>query len=410
MQRTPLQIIAAVPQLVLYGLLGAPVLTTLLTLFIGGISTIPALVGIAVLAGFGFLLTGLARFERARAGWTFDLAIPEHPLKRSRRTDGWAWLHTTVLQYADARTWAGILHGFIVSVLGLISLIAVWVFTHGIVWLFVPSRSADGFGFGFGLFDSGVPTWLVMLLGLVLALVSVAVMVGLAMAHRAVSRQLLVPDRERELRQEATQQSHARQQALSAADIERARIERDLHDGLQPRLVSIGMTLGMARRRLENDPVEAGELIEEAHESVKTATAELRQLVRGFQPAVLQDRGLDAALSALIGRSSTPMDVRVDLPHRYSSRAEATMYFAVAESLTNAAKHAGPASVRVDLNEHDGRLVARIVDNGRGGAHRVPGGGIDGVANRVAAAGGTYRISSPEGGPTEIEVTVPCAS
>lgn len=143
---------------------------------------------------------------------------------------------------------------------------------------------------------------------------------------------------------------------------------------------------------------------------MKTATAELRQLVRGFQPAVLQDRGLDAALSALIGRSSTPMDVRVDLPRRYSSRAEATMYFAVAESLTNAAKHAGPASVRVDLNEHDGRLVARIVDNGRGGAHRVPGGGIDGVANRVAAAGGTYRISSPEGGPTEIEVTVPCAS
>ena len=407
MRSTPLQTIAAIPQLVLYGLLGGPVIGALLAIFFGGIGTIPALIGIVVLAFFGFLLFGLARFEEARAGWTFDLAVPAHPLKTSRRTDGWAFLHTLVLQYADARTWVGILHGFIVSILGVISLIAVWGVTRGIAHIVTPRGSTlpdwlDWFG------DS-LPAWAMVLIGLVMLLISVGALIGLALAHRAISRMLLVPDQEVELRREAAQQSQARQQALSAADIERSRIERDLHDGLQPRLVSIGMTLGMARRRLETDPAEAGELIDEAHESVKTATTELRQLVRGFQPAVLQDRGLDAALSALIGRSSTPIDVRVDLPRRASDRAEATMYFAVAESLTNAAKHGGGA-VRVDLTEHAGNLVARIVDSGPGGAHRVPGGGIDGVTNRVAAAGGSYRISSPEGGPTEIEVIVPCAS
>ncbi|NLT25044.1 MAG: sensor histidine kinase, partial [Microbacteriaceae bacterium] len=201
-----------------------------------------------------------------------------------------------------------------------------------------------------------------------------------------------------------------RTQAMAAAEIERTRIERDLHDGVQPRLVSVAMTLGMAKRKLRDDPAGAERLIDEAHGSVKTAVTELRQLVRGIHPAVLQDRGLDAALSALVGRSAVPVDISVDLHRRYPNQVEAAMYFAVAESLANAAKHSGATSIRVLITEHAGSIWARIDDNGRGGARALPGGGLDGVHKRVTAAGGTFSLSSPEGGPTTIEVSVPCAS
>lgn len=406
MKSTPLQIALAIPQLVLYGLIGMPMIGFLTAIVSAGIGTIVVLVGIVILALFGLLLFVLSRIEEERAAWTFDLDVPPHPFRTSTRTDGWKFPQTLLLQYADARTWLGVLHGAIISLLGLFALFALGMLSLGIAWLFSPLSGGEFLIPFFGF----QPVWLVILLGILLIVLALLALVGLAFAHRALSKLILVPSQESELRRQARVQSQQRQQALSAADIERARIERDLHDGVQPRLVAVGLTLGMARRKLNSDPAGAGELIDEAHESTKIAVTELRQLVRGFQPAVLQDRGLDAALSALIGRSPIPVDIRVNLPHRYSDRAEATMYFVVAESLANATKHANATHIDASLSEYNGLLYARIADNGRGGAHRTPGGGIEGVINRVTAAGGTYNFSSPQGGPTVIEVTVPCAS
>lgn len=162
----------------------------------------------------------------------------------------------------------------------------------------------------------------------------------------------------------------------------------------------------------------AKELISEAHTSTKAAITELRQLARGIHASVLDDRGLDAALSALASRSHIPvsLDVRIDPAtgagtQRVSREAEAAVYFAIAESLTNAAKHSRASEARVTVRIRGGNtLWARVEDNGMGGAQVQPGGGLDGISNRILAAGGTFRLDSPLGGPTSLEVNVPCAS
>jgi signal transduction histidine kinase len=148
-----------------------------------------------------------------------------------------------------------------------------------------------------------------------------------------------------------------------------------------------------------------------AHTSTKAAITELRQLARGIHASVLDDRGLDAALSALASRSHIPVSLDVRMNGRCSRDAEAAVYFSIAESLTNAAKHSRASECRVIVRLREGgTLWARVEDNGMGGATVQPGGGLDGVSNRVLAAGGTFRLDSPQGGPTALEVSVPCAS
>jgi signal transduction histidine kinase len=197
---------------------------------------------------------------------------------------------------------------------------------------------------------------------------------------------------------------------VRAADVERTRIERDLHDGVQPRLVSVGMTLGLAQQKIDSDPEAARALIAEAHTSTKAAITELRQLARGIHTSVLDDRGLDAALSALAARSPVAVVLDVRITQRCSRQAEAAVYFVIAETLTNAAKHSRAAECRVVVRQREGGVLwARIEDNGVGGATIVPGGGLDGLSNRVLGVGGTFRLDSPVGGPTSVEVSVPCA-
>ena len=198
---------------------------------------------------------------------------------------------------------------------------------------------------------------------------------------------------------------------MRASEVERTRIERDLHDGVQPRLVSVAMTLGLAQQKIDDDPAAAKALVDEAHTSTKAAITELRQLARGIHASVLDDRGLDAALSALAARSPIPVQLDVRVEGRCSAQAEAAVYFAIAESLTNAAKHSRGSEARVVVRRRDdGTLWARVEDNGIGGARVLPGGGLDGITNRILAAGGTARLDSPAGGPTALEVSVPCAS
>jgi signal transduction histidine kinase len=216
-------------------------------------------------------------------------------------------------------------------------------------------------------------------------------------------------------RERAVVLTETRTAAVSAADTERRRIERDLHDGAQQRLVALGVELGVARRLADKDPEHAVAALELAHREIKETLAELRDLVRGIHPAVLADRGLDAALSALAGRSPVPVRVEVtgDLTPA-GSAAQAAAYFVVAEALTNVAKHAGADSVRVQASlvpdEHPQRLRVTVSDDGRGGAEPSSGSGLEGLRGRVAALDGTFELDSPPGKGTRLTVEVPCAS
>ncbi|ACU69154.1 histidine kinase [Catenulispora acidiphila DSM 44928] len=203
-----------------------------------------------------------------------------------------------------------------------------------------------------------------------------------------------------------------RSQAVSAAEAERRRIERDLHDGAQQRLVALAMDLGRAKSKLktgdEADSEAAAQLVAEAHEGVKLALSELRDLARGIHPAVLTDRGLDAALSALAGRSPIPVEVDADLPWRPSPEVESAAYFVASEALANMAKHAHATRAWIELEIREDHLRMIVGDNGVGGAQTDPGGGLDGLSDRIAPLDGILSVSSPLGGPTQIIMEMPC--
>jgi signal transduction histidine kinase len=191
---------------------------------------------------------------------------------------------------------------------------------------------------------------------------------------------------------------------------DRRQIERDLHDGAQQRLLSLGMDLGMALEKFESDPDGARALVGDAHAELQRAIAELRNLARGIHPAVLTDRGLDAALSALAARSPIPVKLDVQLRERPPASVEATAYFIVAEALANAAKHAHANAITVRVRQIGDRVHVEVTDNGTGGATQQPGGGLAGLADRASSVEGSLRISSPEGGPTIVAAELPCAS
>jgi len=193
---------------------------------------------------------------------------------------------------------------------------------------------------------------------------------------------------------------------VAAADAERRRIERDLHDGAQQRLVALAMTLG--RAKAASDPELARALVAEAHGEAKEAIVELRNLARGIHPAVPTDRGLDAAVSALAARSPVPVAVHVELPRRADQSVEAIAYFVVAEALANVAKHAEATSARLSLDLQGDRLVVEIADDGRGGANGLGGSGLAGLRDRVRAVDGQLAVISPPGRGTLLRVELPC--
>ncbi|HEY3610977.1 MAG TPA: histidine kinase, partial [Pseudonocardiaceae bacterium] len=186
------------------------------------------------------------------------------------------------------------------------------------------------------------------------------------------------------------------------------RIERDLHDGAQQRLVAVAITLGRAKNKLDNDPESARALIDEAHADAKQAVAELRDLARGIYPAVLGDRGLDAALSALAARSPVPVAVDVDVSPRPPAAVESAAYFIVAESLTNLAKHSAADSAQVSVRRSGNSVTVRVTDDGHGGAEVRLGGGLAGLADRAATIDGVMTVRSPPGGPTVVTAELPC--
>ncbi|WP_129669602.1 sensor histidine kinase [Phytoactinopolyspora endophytica] len=204
------------------------------------------------------------------------------------------------------------------------------------------------------------------------------------------------------------QLAESRAETVDTQAAELRRIERDLHDGAQARLVSLGMSLGLAEQLMANDPDAAQELLAEARESTGLALAELRDLVRGIHPPVLADRGLQGAVQALALSYPGEVDVEVSLPARPEPTVESAGYFAVAEALTNVAKHAHASQVWVQVWYADGRLRLAVGDDGKGGARIEPAGGLHGVERRLAAFDGTVSLTSPQGGPTIVTMELPC--
>jgi signal transduction histidine kinase len=272
----------------------------------------------------------------------------------------------------------------------------------------------------FGLFDvsSGLGSIAACVVGAVgLAIVAPWTTVGLAAVDSIVAQALLGPSREIELREQVTQleasrsaAEASRSAAVDSAEAERRRIERDLHDGAQQRLVALAMDLGMARESFDSDPDRARRLVTDAHQEAKAALFELRDLVRGFHPAILEDRGLDAALSAVVARSPIPVQLDVDVNPRPPASVESTAYFVVTEALTNVAKHSGATNARVSIARRGDRLAIDVSDNGDGGADASRGTGLQGLEDRVRGLGGWMQVLSPTGGPTSVLVELPCGS
>jgi signal transduction histidine kinase len=274
-----------------------------------------------------------------------------------------------------------------------------------------------------GVWDVGRRPGIALGLGvavLALAMLAAAPWVAgwVARADEAAGRALLGPSRGEELALRVESLARSRAEIVAATDAERRRIERDLHDGTQRRLVSLAMHLGMARASLADAPDEVRQVIEQAHDEATEALAELRQLVRGLHPAVLDDRGLDAALSGIAANAPLPVRLRVDVATRCSPSIEAVAYFVVSEALTNVAKHADAGSAEVTVERAGDRLRVVVSDDGRGGATLDGGGatadgagtGLRGLAQRAAAVDGTLTVDSPPGGPTAITVELPCGS
>ncbi|MFG2859684.1 sensor histidine kinase [Streptomyces sioyaensis] len=232
---------------------------------------------------------------------------------------------------------------------------------------------------------------------------------GLVRLEILVGRAVLGVSRSDELARRVEDLTVSRAGAVDAADAERRRIERDLHDGAQQRLVSLALNLGLAKATLTDLPPEAQEVIDAAHREAKDAIEELNSLVRGLHPAVLDELGLDAALSGLAARAPLPVRLRVDLPQRTAPAVEAVAYFVVSEALTNIAKHAREATwAEVTVTRFGEILRVVIADDGVGGADPSKGSGLKGLAQRVRSVDGTFRMSSPMGGPTMMSVELPC--
>ncbi|MFE7386443.1 sensor histidine kinase [Streptomyces sp. NPDC057582] len=224
-------------------------------------------------------------------------------------------------------------------------------------------------------------------------------------ADRAMARGLLSPSDELERRIAELESDRGVVVDTAAADLRR--IERDLHDGAQARLVALAMDLGLAKEKLAQDPEAAARMVDEAHGEVKVALQELRDLARGIHPAVLTDRGLDAALSAIASRCTVPVTVGVDLPSRPAQAIEGIAYFTVSELLQNVSKHSGARSASVEVWRSGERLLIQISDDGRGGARMDGGTGMSGLAERLGAVDGLFVLTSPVGGPTTVVAELP---
>lgn len=350
--------------------------------------------------------------ERSRAAALMDVVIPDPVPPLTART----WMGRIGERARSPRRWRQIgyhLKLLVTGSLGFALVSAGWGGSFALALLPVyrgvlPNGRAEFWFFSVGHLG---PSLLIGLVGLV-GLVFIAPWLTLGVANTQVwmAGRLLGGGNEAELQAKIGQLETSRAAAVDSAEAERRRIERDLHDGAQQRLVALAANLGSARDKLDSAPDESRALLVDAHEEAKAALTEIRDLVRGIHPVVLEDRGLDAALSAVIARSPVPVTLEVDVVRRPPAAIESTAYFVVSEALANVARHSRATRAFVAITRAGDRLVMEIRDDGVGGADAERGSGLNGLRDRVTGIGGTMFVISPAGGPTTISVELPCGS
>jgi signal transduction histidine kinase len=396
-------------------LLSFCVLVTLLSTAFG---LVIVWVGVPLLLGTLVIGQGFAEVERRRLRARGEaVAAPVYP---PARIDA-SWSARTRDRLADRQRWLDVLHGIVAFPLATVtwSIAVSWIASALAALsapLWTPHATIDGRTVEQHL--GGVEPLVrfvgLPLVGVILLITAVPVVWAMAASEAALARALLANDRVADL-QAAMQRMRLQQVAAADVDVaDRQRLERDIHDGPQQRLVRLGMDLAAAERRLDRDPSSARELVSAAREQANEALHELRNLSRGIAPPLLTDRGLVAALADLAERSRVPVAFETSLPsgERLPARVENALYFAAAEALTNVAKHAGATRATIRLDRVAGtptRVVVAVTDNGVGGASLDKGHGLTGLRHRLEALEGSLLLDSPSGGPTVLLAEVPCA-
>ncbi|MER5647396.1 sensor domain-containing protein [Streptosporangium sp. NPDC002524] len=386
-------------------LVGAVTLVVVLVcLAVGAVLTL-VVVGILFVVALGFGGIPVAALERRRLR-IIDSEPVESPHREPDRPGLRAWART---RFGEQATWRELAYtGLLVTVLWPMELIAlVYGIAGPVLAMYAPiAVQEDGEVrlLKFWLISGYPEAFLAALLGVVLLVLFSYPLTALAVLHGLVARALLGPRQSDEARR-VVELTRSRSRLVSAFEAERRRIERDLHDGAQQRLVSLTMTLGLARLTRGD---ETAELVGRAHEQAKLALAEIRDLIRGIHPQILTDRGLPAAVADVADRSPVPVEVVMALPARLPEVVEATAYFVVCEALANVARHSGAGRATVTGRTDGARLVVEIGDDGVGGAAAAEGSGLAGLADRVSVVDGRLVLSSPPGGPTLLRVEIPC--
>ncbi|MFE5810389.1 sensor histidine kinase [Streptomyces sp. NPDC056491] len=402
-----------------YLLIGLPLSTLYFSLAITGVSLgaglLVTFLGVPVLAGMLAMCRGFGRLERARVRVLLGADIAEPAPIRARKAgplaamgallkSGSAWRHAfySVIHFP----WA--VFSFC---LALTLWAAGWGYLLYPLWFWVFPAYTDQPGlqlfqnddYSFYL-DSPVEIALTCLIGLAVTLATPWVIRALTTVDRVMVGGLLGPS---SLATRVSELESDRGVVVDTAAADLRRIERDLHDGAQARLVALAMDLGLAKEKLTENPQAAARMVDEAHGEVKIALQELRDLARGIHPAVLTDRGLDAALSSVASRCAVPVRVAVDLPARPAAAIEGIAYFTVSELLQNVSKHARARSASVDVWKSGERLLIQVADDGRGGAGPREGTGLAGLTDRLDAVDGVLVVDSPAGGGTTVTAELP---
>ncbi|MGK5532179.1 sensor histidine kinase [Streptomyces sp. URMC 129] len=359
--------------------------------------------------------------RRYAAAWT-GLAIPAgyrpHPVPPATRSGVAGQVERCVHLLKDPATWRDVQWLFADAVAGFVLALLPWAligqFLFGLVLVagvWEPIVDAGGtYWYAFVPVQDWTTAVLAALTGTGFALLALVANPALIRGHFLLARFLIGASEKELLAQRVARLTETRHDALDDSAAELRRIERDLHDGAQARLVAMGMDLGAAEALIEKDPAQARLLLAQARENSAEALAELRDLVRGIHPPVLAERGLGDAARALALRTRLPVEVDVDLPGRLDEAVESAAYFAISEILTNAAKHSGAERAWLDVyySHQERTLRIAVTDYGRGGADPAGGSGLRGLERRLGSFDGVLAVSSPAGGPTLVTVEIPC--
>jgi signal transduction histidine kinase len=393
--------------------LGIVSFTTVFTLTVLTFSLLITLV-LAIPAAWGLFIAAriLGSIDRSRAVALLGMALvdPVPPLQGSN------WFKRLWERIRTRSRWREIVNAFVLFPVSLgcwLTTVTTWAGSIALLAMPIYVVHLPGGTAKFWLFEVGPgPGALAMAcLGLLgLAVAAPWVTIGATNLQSGMTRFLLGRTNEAEMAKLLQQAEAQRSSAVDSAETERRRIERDLHDGAQQRLVALAAELGAAREKLDEDPEAGKELVAAAHQEAKAALKDIRDLVRGIHPVILEDRGLDAALSAVVARAPVPVDLKVRVEPRPAPAVESAAYFIVNEALTNVARHAQATRAEVAIERAGPRLVIEVRDDGIGGADASRGTGLQGLRERVDGLGGRLHVVSPDGGPTTISVELPCAS